>query len=284
MANTLVFQDNQEIDRLAVQNRLLKTYEKPVFRRLLSGRSNLKVLDVGCNDGSKTVDWFSCPEISQVIGLEYHRELARKAQHQYGGERFAFYPCDVEASDFPVWLSSLMVSSGVEGFDIIYVSFLLMHLKKPEELLRRLRRVLAPGGRLVVVEADDTISEICPDPHHLLRDFLNILSFEPLSGDRTCGGRIPALLADCGYGDIAMANKTVGAGAGEGDKKRAMFDVFFSYLPQDLCLLREKEPDNSHYAACAAWLERHYEELRNLIVAQNSKISMGISMITCLGE
>ena len=41
-----IFESNKEIDRLAVQNRLLKEYEEPVCRRLLEGRQGVRVLDV----------------------------------------------------------------------------------------------------------------------------------------------------------------------------------------------------------------------------------------------
>ena len=47
-----IFDDHKEIDRLAVQNRLLKEYELPVYQRLMEGRRGLRVLDVGCNNGS----------------------------------------------------------------------------------------------------------------------------------------------------------------------------------------------------------------------------------------
>lgn len=284
MAGKEVFQDHLELDRLAVQNRLLKAYEQPIYQRLVSGRSNLRLLDVGCNDGSKTVDRFSIENISRVIGLEYHEELAKKAQAAYGGGGFAFYQCDVESVDFARRLSGLMDQNKVDAFDLIYVSFVLMHLKAPAALLETLRGFLAPGGRLIIVEADDAISAVSTDPDHLFQDFLRILSFDPLSGDRTCGGSLPALLAEHGYQQITIENTTVGAGVGELQRKKELFDVFFSYLPQDILLLLEQEPDNARYAACAAWLERHYEALRSLILAERTEISMGISIITCLGE
>lgn len=284
MGSNEVFQENMEIHRLAVQNRLLKAYEQPIYQRLVSDRSDLRLLDVGCNDGSKTVDRFSSENISRVIGLEYHEELAKKAQAAYGGGGFAFYQCDVESVDFTQRLSGLMDQNDVDAFDLIYVSFVLMHLKDPGTLLETLHGFLAPGGRLIVVEADDAVSAVSTDPDHLFQNFLRILSFDPLSGNRTCGDSLPALLAEHGYQQITIENTTVGAGVGEEQKKKDLFTVFFSYLPQDILLLLKQEPNNTQYAACAAWLERHYEALRSLILAERTEISMGISIITCLGE
>ena len=65
-----IFESSKEIDRLAVQNRLLKEYEEPVCRRLLERRQGVRGLDVGCNNGSKTAARFSRSGVSTVIGLE----------------------------------------------------------------------------------------------------------------------------------------------------------------------------------------------------------------------
>ena len=37
-----IFDNRKELARLAVQNKLLKEYEQPVYRRLLDGRSGLR--------------------------------------------------------------------------------------------------------------------------------------------------------------------------------------------------------------------------------------------------
>ena len=58
MQNQLVFQEKTEMERLRVQNNLLACYETPVFNQIFSGRQNLAVLDIGCNDGMKTVERF----------------------------------------------------------------------------------------------------------------------------------------------------------------------------------------------------------------------------------
>lgn len=279
-----IFQDNQEIARLAVQNRLLKAYEQPVYDRVMAGRSNLKLLDIGCNNGSKTVDRFTGENFSRVIGLEYHPNLAAQARQAYGNDRFTFYHCDVEESGFARRLAFLMKQTGVAAFDIIHISYVLLHLKNPGALLRILRGFLAPGGRLIVVESNDSVSGVCPDPNHLFRGFLDILYRDPFSGDRDCGAKLPALLAECGYRRIALESAAIRAGEGETQKKRDIFYAFFSYLPQDVLLLQRQEPRNDRYAAWAAYLEEHFEALRNLILDQNTRVSMGVSIVTCSGD
>ena len=230
------------------------------------------------------MDRFTCDGIARVVGLEYHEALARRAQEAYGNDVFSFHPCDVEAPDFPLRLADIMASSGIVAFDLIHISYVLLHLKDPGALLEKLRGFLAPGGRLIVMEANDAISAITPDPLHMFKTFMEILSLDPFAGDRSCGGKVPALLEENGYQEIRVENVLIQAGAAEPRKKRDLFDIFFSYLPQDIRLLRDREPDNVRYASCAAWLRRHYDTLRDLALAERAELSVGISIITCLGE
>lgn len=279
-----VFQQERERKRLAIQNRLMKEYEQPVYTRLLCQGSGLNILDVGCNDGGKTAERFSRDNVRRVIGLEYHGGLAEQAQKAYGGGRFAFYQCDVEAPDFAGRLRKLMERNHVECFHVIHISFVLLHLKDPGRLLGQLRGFLAPGGRLILVEPNDMASMVSPDPQGLLQHFLYILSQDPLAGDRTCGARLPALLDGCGFRNISIEETAVRAGPGELQKKEEIFEVFFSYLLWDLELLKRQKPDCGPYRAHLKWMEQHYEDLRSLVLAERAVVLMGVSIVTGLGE
>ena len=284
MTGKEVFQGHQEQDRLLLQTRFLKQYEQPIYQRLVAGQSGLRVLDLGCNDRSKTVDWFSGDEVQKVIGLEYLDALAHKAQEQYGGGKFSFYSCDVEAPDFIDQLQSRMQENGVAAFDLIYTSLVLMHLKNPCSLLKQLKQVLAPNGCLMVIEGNDAVSRLSPDPDHLLQQFLDILSTDPLSGDRNCGGKVPAFLSQCGYRQITVENTVVEAGQGALQKKKDFYEIFFSYLPQDLEILCKEQPDIKEYAVFLDWVKKYHAQLRQLILSEESEISMGLSIISCTGD
>ncbi|OPZ75361.1 MAG: hypothetical protein BWY80_00187 [Firmicutes bacterium ADurb.Bin456] len=92
------------------------------------------------------------------------------------------------------------------------------------------------------------------------------------------------MLAESGYRQITLESAAIQAGEGETQKKRDIFAAFFSYLPQDVQLLQRQEPHNARYAAWAAWLQGHFEGLQNLILGQNTRVSMGASIATCYGD
>jgi len=280
----LVFQEKTEIGRLAVQNELLLPYETPVFEKICSGRTGLRVLDVGCNDGRKTAMRFSRHEVTTVIGLEYNALLVEQAQKDYGGNKFSFCHLDVEAPDFEENLRRLMVQHRLEAFDVIYLSFLLMHLRRPDVLLQTLRQFLAPGGYLVIVEADDASSTLMPRGSGLLAEFLDILQEDPYSGNREFGKTLPELLTRCGYMDIIRWNRSVAAEDREQEKKEAIFETFFSYLPEDLVILRQSDPENLQYRQWENWMDHNFDDLKTIVLSPESRISMGMQIISCRME
>ncbi len=280
LENQNVFSGAKELERLATQSELMYECEMPILRGLLAGKQGLNVLDVGSNDGSKTVRWFSDPAVAHVLGLEYNAALARRAQAVYGGGRFRFCPCDAEAEEFASDLAALMAAEGIDGFDIIYLSFLLSHLHAPETLLTALKALLRPGGCLIAVETDDARAALTPDDRRF-REFLDMLSLDPFAGDRGTGGRLIPLLAECGFRDPILRCGALSAGPGEAKKKAMIFEMFFSYLPEDIAILRAEAPEDPRYAGWEAWIREHHPALRSAICAPESTVSMGIAVVTC---
>lgn len=281
MQKQLVFQEKTEMERLRVQNALLACYELPVFTQIFSEGQNLFVLDVGCSDGAKTAARFSADAVSRVIGLEYNDELAVKAQEAYGDERFSFYTFDVEAADFSERLSAIMEEEQIDGFDVIYLSFVLMHLCDVNRLLVSIRPFLKADGKLFIIEANDAASTLSTDNDGLLGEFLGILKKDKYSGSREVGAGICRILSDCGYENICVWHDAVSAAEGELEKKKAIFTTFFTYLPEDVYLLLEAEPESEEYRSWSAWLDCNYQTLQYLILQGKSIISMGMKILTC---
>lgn len=281
MQDQLVFQEKKEMERLGVQNALLEGCEAPLFAHLFSARHGLTVLDVGCNDGTKTAARLQSDAVARVIGLEYNAALAERAQARYGDAKLSFHAFDAEAPALPARLRRLMEREGIDGFDVIYLSFVLINLRDPAALLAALRHFLKPDGQLVIVEPNDGASSLSGDGAGLLEEFLALLAHDPYAGDRTLASRLDRMLADCGYDKARVWCEGVTARGGETEKKRDIFTTFFSYLPEDTALLRAASPENTEYLAWEAWLAAHYDALRHLILRPDTEITMGLRVLTC---
>ena len=278
-----IFQDVGEINRLAVQNRLFSSAEKPIYRQIMNG-SGLTVLDIGCNNGGKTVDRFKCDNVNKVIGIEYHQKLVDSAQKKYGGDKFVFYCLNAESAGFISQLNEILAENNIESVDIIHISLVLMHLNNPQSLLTKLRDILSPDGKIIIVEAEDSASRLIPDEGNLFRDFMQLLKSDPWAGDRTCADKLPDMLKNAGYCNISKHTAAINAGGTELQKKKDIIDVFFSYLPLDIKQLCRIYPDNAEYKRCMKWLDSNYSTLTQEILKEKTDISMGICVYTGYGR
>ena len=75
--------------------------------------------------------------------------------------------------------------------------------------------------------------------------------------------------------------KGISAAKGEQQQKEDIFQTFFSYLPEDVEILLAEEPDNRKYQDWQNWLKKNYEELQQLILSEESEITMGMQILSC---
>ena len=91
------------------------------------------MLDLGCRYGALTREY---AEGNEVLGLDVDREALAEAAKVGIETRWA----DVEEPlDLPA-----------ESFDVVVAGELLEHMRAPDELVAEARRVLCPGGRIVL--------------------------------------------------------------------------------------------------------------------------------------
>lgn len=278
MQSQLVFQEEKERERLRRQNLLLSQAEKPALEHFFKGKSELSVLDIGCNDGARTFHRFSDDRISRVIGLEYNQQLVERANSQFRNTKFSFYQMDVDRDSFSADFQKLCTEPEDREFDLICLSFVLMHLYDGEKLLRTLKNFLKKGGVIFITESNDRISTLTPDERNFLGQFLDILKEDKYAGKRETGQAVPGWLTNCGYDHIHVWCKGISAAKGEQRQKEDIFQTFFSYLPEDVEILLAEEPDNRKYQN---WLKKNYEELQQLILSEESEITMGMQILSC---
>ena len=275
-----VFLDEVELKRLMVQGRLLSEYEQPIYQKVIDGRKGLTLLDVGCNNGWKTKERFSDKNFKKIIGIDCLDQLVDQARERFGNDVLSFYACDVATEDFTEKLQQIMQKENIHAFDIIHCSFMLMHTKEQEDILKRLKTFLAPGGKLIAIEPDDSTSYMNPDPDGIYKEFLQVLSADPYAGKRNMGAELPGLFSNSGYTDIQLECSEIASSGNEITKKEHIFDTFCAYLLEDLILLRQDAEGNS-YQTEWEWVQKNLDKLRQLMTDEASTVSMGVKIYTC---
>lgn len=275
-----VFLDEVELKRLMVQGRLLSEYEQPIYQKVIDGRKGLTLLDVGCNNGWKTKERFSDKNFKKIIGIDCLDQLVDQARERFGNEVLSFYACDVATEDFTEKLQQIMQKENIHAFDIIHCSFMLMHTKEQGDILKRLKAFLAPGGKLIAIEPDDSTSYMNPDPDGIYKEFLQVLSADPYAGKRNMGAELPELFSNSGYTDIQLECSEIASSGNEITKKEHIFDTFCAYLLEDLILLRQ-DAEGDVYQKEWEWVQKNLDKLRQLMTDEASTVSMGVKIYTC---
>jgi ubiquinone/menaquinone biosynthesis C-methylase UbiE len=132
-------------DRLKLLARIKRDDSLELFRRA-GLRRGMRCLDLGCGGGEGTFDLAVAagPEGS-VTGVDLDAEklaLARESATERGLANVEFRAGNVNDWDEP------------DAYDFVYSRFLLQHLARPADLLRRMWAAVRAGGVIAVEDAD----------------------------------------------------------------------------------------------------------------------------------
>ena len=156
---------HSEIDRDHFRERLLK-YTRKAFQ-LLPRLDRPRILDVGCGSGVPTLELAKMSK-GKVIGLDIDQslldELNRKIERERLSENVSTKKCSMLEMDFPD-----------KSFDIIWAEGSISAIGF-EKGLKEWRRLLKPGGFLVVHDVtddvEDKIRKIASSGYKLSNQFL----------------------------------------------------------------------------------------------------------------
>ena len=107
-----------------------------------------RILDAGCGNGrySRFLLKEADPD-AFVTSFDYSQQMLRRARERLRGDRVSHVAAD---------LTHLPYADAT--FDAIICGWVLEHLPDPRPGLRQLARVLRPGGRLLLLATEDTVS------------------------------------------------------------------------------------------------------------------------------
>jgi SAM-dependent methyltransferase len=158
------------------------------MRRELYRRARLasrkSVLDVGCGEGTITREMAEICR-GNVTGVDIDPQMIDAAGRQPG--QASFLIGDAYALDFEK-----------SAFDLVACHWILLWLKKPETALKEFRRVLKPGGTLLVACEPDYGGRMVHPKSASLNDEI-ISALEKSGADPLMGRKLSGLLNNAGF-------------------------------------------------------------------------------------
>jgi ubiquinone/menaquinone biosynthesis C-methylase UbiE len=185
---------DNEIYRLEDQARVRWPQEVIVLRNagVSAGKS---IADIGCGPGIITELLANEVDVSGlVLGVEKNERLFNLAKN-----RTSHYSQVQIINNDACNLMEVRDNS----FDFAYARFILQHISDPLTLLCESLRILKPGGKLVVMDVDDSLFHLTPY-HNELDQFLDEASEsqKKYGGDRYIGHKIPCMMFNAGFTNI----------------------------------------------------------------------------------
>jgi len=195
-------------ERLRVLARVLQPTTLSLFDRA-GIKPGMACLDVGCGGGDVTFDLAQrAGSEGRVVGLDIDETKLELARGEAEAKRLGnveFRLLDISQSE-----------EGAPEFDVVYARFLLTHLKDPSGALARMRRVLQPGG-VVIVEDIDFTGYFCHPYCSAFSRYVKLYTQTVLrrGGDPNIGPRLPGLLLDAGFERVQVCVVQLAALEGE---------------------------------------------------------------------
>jgi SAM-dependent methyltransferase len=215
--------------------RLESRGEHPVFRRFIedyldaiSWHSVRQAVDLGCGTGvvTRQIARRAGPE-TQVLGVDLSEKLLNAARDLSRAERIEW--CRASADALPLPDNSI---------DLAVLHTLMSHVPDPGAVLREVSRVLRPGGRAVIFDADYASATFGLADFERGRE-LDLKLFSAIVAHLDVCRRLPGLLATTGLNLTAFRPHVI-AEAGHGDFWLSSVRGFEKLIPA-LGILPEKE-------------------------------------------
>ena len=196
-------------ERLRVLARVMWPTTSELFARV-GIATDARCLDLGCGGGDLSCALAALVPDGSVLGVDFDAtkvELATAEAAAAGIHNVEYRVEDVTAPSEPD-----------DAIDVIYMRFVLTHLTDPLAALVRARNRLAPGG-VLMAEDIDFRGSFCEPPSRAFDRYVELYTAAARARgcDPDIGPRLPGLLRDAGFADVAM--HVVQPAGREGDVK-----------------------------------------------------------------
>ncbi len=156
-----------------------------------------RILEIGTAQGIRARAMLEHFPLSHVIGIDRSTELM--SLEATGNPRLEFQHADVYELPF-----------SDNSFDFVYARLVFMHLTDPHKALASIQRVLKPGGRVLIEDADRDCMFFEPAPASLKKFWQNVQQGQRrLGGDPNVGRKLATLLGEAGFDSVQTEVQTI---------------------------------------------------------------------------
>lgn len=273
------YADQLERNRLVMQHHFVVKFAKEGYYSILRDYENATFLDVGCNTGRQAMLLLEgCSGISKYVGIDREEAALAEGKSQYPQAKF--FQADCEADDFEQRLCRIKEELGIEAFDVINISMLLLHIQSPNVVMDILENHLSEDGCMIVLDIDDGFTVAYPDKNGDFQRAIDICHETIYSGFRHSGRQVYNYLHTADLTDIRLHKiglSSIGMKRAERDD---LFEVYFSFVLDDLRKMHEIDPENRVVAAELKWLESSYKRMKIEFKSSDHFFNLGFMLMS----
>jgi SAM-dependent methyltransferase len=160
------------------------------------------VLEAGCGTGAQTITLARNSPGARITSVDISADSLKEAKARadaIGITNVEFKQADIFALPFDR-----------ETFDHLFVCFVLEHLSRPSDALRRLRGLLKPGGTITVIEGDHGSAYFHPESAAAQKAIDCLVELQRMSGGNAMIGRqLHPLLLRAGFEGVRVSPRMV---------------------------------------------------------------------------
>jgi len=270
---------NIEDERLKIQNELLDLFDSDVYNSVIEKYKSPYVLDIGCGTGAMMIHKLGKRDYT-LVGIDKSDRQIDIARNLYSSTNRTFVAADVENDKFDAVISEALEQFNGKSFDIINISMLLLHIKEPVALLKKLKKYLSEGGTMVIRDIDDGINFAYPDPTNAFERIYKICDHDEQSGNRRTGRSVYHDLVDSGYSNIKLARQGLSSIGMSDEQKEGLFQMYFPFTLKNAQIMHEKYAWNVEYEEDYVWYKNIFESLHMEFMKPNFVFSLGFQIYT----
>jgi len=261
---------DREYERLQIQSKNTHACDMAVLNKIRDkiDRRPLWILDLGCAYNFVGNMRFGDMDDVRVLGVDISDKCLEYAVSHSDGEKFVFRKVDLEDAFFEENMREVMDELGIEKFDIMFGALLLLHIKKPVTVLKKLRRFLADDGYIILRGSDDGSVLALNDDGLISKIVEKCISTVGFS-DRQNGRKLYHQLLSSGYSDIHVETFIKDTGGKSIDERDEIFFERFSYRVNNFRKLYEADPRDEKKRNDYLFMKYALEELEEIFTNQD---------------